>query len=222
MKFVLTENPKNLEDYLVERIDALTANDKTLLLLLPGGSNINVAISALERIQGPRRRSITLALTDERYGAVGHPDSNLAQYIKAGINELKYSYLPVISGNTTEVETEKFAHQIESLIATHDNVLVFTGLGQDGHITGILPNSIGLQSNEYAVHYDGGQYERITTTVKALEQATEIIIGAYGDSKKPTLTSLRDETLDPNVQPAQELKRMPNVSIFNDQIGEKL
>lgn len=222
MKFVLTENPKKLEDYLVERIDALTASDKTLLLLLPGGSNISVAIYALERIQEPRRRNITLTLTDERHGEVGHADSNLAQYIQAGIDRLNYNYLPVISGERIEVEAEKFARQIESLIATRDNVLVFTGLGEDGHITGILPHSIGLKSNEYAVYYNGGQYQRITTTLKALEQATEIIIGAYGDSKKPTLTSLRDETLEPGLQPAQALKTMPNVTVFNDQVGENL
>lgn len=221
MKFVLAKDPKYLEDYLVGRIHALTQNDKKLALLLPGGSNLQIVISSLQRVQANDKKNVTITLTDERFGEVGHPNSNLTQYNDAGLSELGYEYIPVISGESIDVETEKFIQVLEKLFASSDNVLIFTGLGEDGHISGILPDTEGLKSSRLAVHYDGGQYQRITTTIKALASASEIIVGAYGDSKKAALTSLWSKEIGPNLQPAQALKSMSNVTVINDQIGDK-
>ena len=56
-------------------------------------------------------------------------------------------------------------------------------------------------------------------TPKALSQLDAAVVYAAGSAKKPALDSLKTGT-DPSEQPAQYLKNINNVFIFNDQIGE--
>jgi len=51
-----------------------------VLWLVPGGSNIPIAVEAMDMIRkemsGLSLKYLTITLSDERYGSVGHKDSN--------------------------------------------------------------------------------------------------------------------------------------------------
>jgi len=209
-----------LEDLLVRAIQELTEGTQTLALLLPGGSNIPIAVGALSKLDNSTRSQLHITLSDERFGPVGHPGSNYQQYSNAGVLDLGLDFTPVLSGKSIDETTQEYNASLKKLFRSNDHMLAFLGMGSDGHIAGILPTSPAITSQELATNYDGVDYSRITATFKALERADSIIVGAFGDSKREAIITLDKETTSSEIQPAQELKRYNHVTIVTDQTGE--
>ena len=61
----------------------------------------------------------------------------------------------------------------------------------------------------------------MTTTPAALARLDEAVVYALGESKWPVIDQLEDD-LPLNDQPAQALKQIPKLTIFNDHRGEKI
>src|SRR3989337_368047 len=55
-----------------------------VLWLVSGGSGIHVGIRTAELLAGHDLGKLSVTLTDERYGPVGHPDENWQQLLTGG------------------------------------------------------------------------------------------------------------------------------------------
>ncbi|HQU08026.1 MAG TPA: 6-phosphogluconolactonase [Candidatus Paceibacterota bacterium] len=189
-----------------------------VLWLVPGGSGIAVAVRTAHALQAHHApfAQLTVTLTDERYGPVGHTDSNWAMLETAGFSLPGATLMPVLTGVSRKETTRLFAKALADALEQATYRIGLFGIGADGHTAGILPGSIAAVSDELAEAYDAGTFERITITPRVIEQLSEVVAYAAGEEKWPTLATLIATGADISTQPAQALKHAVHTTLFSD------
>jgi len=210
-----TSNPKATAEFIAGRILSYLENDKNVLWLVPGGSAITVAVETAKIIAEYPHVNLTVTLTDERYGAVGHKDSNWQQLKERGFSLPQARLLQVLEGKDLIVTTEKFNTIIDEELEKADYRIGLFGIGADGHTAGILPASSAAESKEWVSSYQAPQFERITVTSKTIEKLDEAVVWAQGKEKWYVIADLNRD-IDVKKQPAQILKKVPTLTIFTD------
>ena len=199
---------------------ALTS-DKKVLWLLTGGSSITASVEAMNLLPDELTRNLTITLGDERYGPVGHKDSNMQQVLDAGFAAKQATIVPVLIDQGLDETATQFARVLQQAFDDGWTVIAQFGIGTDGHISGILPHSPAVSANGLVATYQGPDHIRITTTFEAIRQFDVVYAMAYGESKRQALENLLNRNLSLDEQPAQIFKSMKKVYIYNDQIEEK-
>lgn len=220
MRYVKISNTKPVVTYLVSTILDHLQKHETVLWLIPGGSAITIASEVSKQLQGHDLSKLYVTLTDERYGNVGHSDSNWEQLLEAGLALPGAQLYPVLANTDRSTTTENFTARLRRLLDASDFKIGLFGIGADGHTAGILPQSPAVASTAYAVDYDAN-FQRITMTFEAIKCLDEVVVYAMGPSKKPVLDTL-ENSLPLSEQPAQILKQVPKLTIFNDLQGDTL
>lgn len=199
---------------------------KNNLFMVSGGSSAKVAYWVSSELDINTTNSVTLAQVDERYGEVGHGDSNWKQLSETGLDASLFSReIEMLKlGVSAEDIASEYAKQLQSVIDDSEHKVALLGMGADGHIAGILPReeadfSALFLGEPLVISYDGGDFQRITITARALLQMDEIIVYACGQSKKEAIAGL-ENSHEPHEFPAEILKKCNNVSIFYSE-GEK-
>ena len=96
MRIITIDDNSVVIDYLVAAITKrLVANEK-VLWLIPGGSAVPIAVEVSHAISSELKKNLTVSLTDERYGALNHADSNWFQLSKAGFDFSGVTQKPVL------------------------------------------------------------------------------------------------------------------------------
>lgn len=202
--------------YLSGEIKAALAAGKKVVWLTAGGSSVAIAVEVANEIrENPHLANLTVSLTDERYGRPGHKDSNWQQLEDKGFALDGAKLLPVLSGDSLEVTAQKYADTVSRAIENADYSVALAGLGPDGHILGIKPVSPAVNTKDLAVGYKWDDYERVTLTFEILKRLDEVIVYAIGREKWPQFDMLAKE-VSTEKQPAQLLKKLKKVTIFND------
>jgi 6-phosphogluconolactonase/glucosamine-6-phosphate isomerase/deaminase len=214
-----TDNIHPAAEYLAGEIRKRLEKNQKVLWLLSGGSAIKVAIAAADHLSPVPEGLLTITLADERYGPVGHADSNWLQLEADGLALEGANLLPVLHGNGLEQTARDYAELFKTEIAKADFVIALAGMGPDGHIFGIKPGRPSVASKEPVVGYEWEDYDRLTPTFSILKQLDEVVVYAAGPEKHRQLEDL-EKDLPPEKQPAQLLKQLENVTIFNDLKGE--
>ncbi|HEX7633510.1 MAG TPA: 6-phosphogluconolactonase [Candidatus Saccharimonadales bacterium] len=222
MQIIQTSDPTPAIQALSDRLIQELSQNKKVLWFVSGGSNIGAAVKIMANIGDDLSKNLIVTTIDERFGPVGHPDSNWQQLQDAGFAPKQATLIPPLQPEETlETAAARFRDQLAQAFASCDISIALLGMGPDGHISGILPNSVATDlQNDIVVGYVSDPYERITTTFTALAKISVFYLFAYGENKREQLLALRDQTLDYDTQPAQFLKEMPEVYVYNDQIGE--
>ena len=216
------EGTKELEDALVDALNSALANNKLVLWLIPGGSNIVTAIKVMDRIESGDMSKLTIALTDERFGEPGHKDSNFYQLSQGGFKTRGAVFIDLLKGGSFLDTIKASGEEMKKIFTYAEELIGFFGIGSDGHIAGILPHSPAAVSDEaWMIGYDAGQFKRVTLTPFAISHVRTAFIGAYGPEKLDALTILQDKMLPVEEQPAQILKHLPEAFIYNNQLGER-
>ena len=203
--------------------DALKA-DKKVLWLLCGGSNIPVAVKAMDSVKKAVDKvfwaNLTVAQTDERYGAVGHKDSNWQQMKDAGLDLLGVIALPMIIGKSLDATVVEYTDKMRKAFSDtldHGGIIVgLFGIGADGHIAGILPGSPAVSDAKLVCGYRADPFTRITLTPAVLKKVSVAYAFAFGNAKKAALEKLEKGTLPFNEEPAQLLKELPEAFLYSD------
>jgi len=219
MTFRKVTNDEPVVDYLADVISQKLQTG-SVLWLVPGGSAIQVSAKVAKKLQGTDLSKLTVTLTDERFGPVGHKDSNWQQLHDADFHLPGALMVPILHGHTLDETVGEYAKHLQEYCQGASYCLGFYGIGPDGHTAGILPNSPAASTQDWAVGYEAPNFTRITMTPPAIAAMTEVVVYAMGDAKKEPLTQLRDQDLPVNEQPAQAHKKVQQVTIFNDQIGD--
>jgi 6-phosphogluconolactonase/glucosamine-6-phosphate isomerase/deaminase len=210
------EGVEPLRDRLVQELE----NGKKVLWLVPGGSNIPLSVDVMRQIPDDLTANLTIYLTDERYGEIDHPDSNARQLREAGFNPKNARHVWVLAKDLNLDETsEQYAMSVSTAFEAADVVIGQMGMGPDGHVCGILPGTVAVESDKLVVGYVTEQFTRITLTPKALEEHVDAAyVFAFGDNKREALDNLMSKDLPLTEEPAQILKKLPEAYIYNDQI----
>lgn len=216
LEFVPATSVESAGKYLAGLISAQLLDQRRVLWLVSGGSAISVAIEAAKILALLDITRLTVSLIDERYGVLGHVNSNWTQLQAAGFNLPGATLHPVLTGAAqpaTAADFEAFLYQ--QFGGAADYCVGLLGIGPDGHTSGILPHSPAVTATGLVCAYDGGGYQRITTTPIALEKLSEAVVYAVGEAKWPQLDRLETD-LPLAEQPAQALKKLAKTTIFTD------
>ncbi|MDB5161243.1 MAG: hypothetical protein JWO96_623 [Candidatus Saccharibacteria bacterium] len=219
-KFYLSKDSDKAAEYIAARVGEQASKGSKVLFLLPGGSAADLAVKAAMLLIDSKA-NVCFTLTDERYGPPGHPDSNWAALLQAGLKLEGAQYYEVLRGLSFDATTQAFDEFLAKSVDEFDFITGVFGMGADGHTAGILPGSPAVQSPDYAANYTAADYPRITTTPKFLSKLDAAFLYASGQNKHQMLDTLEQDT-DVDVQPAQILKRAHSLTVFNDYKGEEL
>ena len=197
-----------LENYLAEG---------SVLLLLSGGSAVTLEADIIRSL--PDKSRLTISLNDERYGPVGHQDSNWQQLLAAGLEADGGQTLPVLQGKGFDQTAMDFNHFLTAADGNFDCLITILGMGGDGHTSGILPRSPAVASDNYAGGYQAADYQRLTNTFRFLRQVDEAFVYAFGETKHGQIDKL-DQEIALAEQPIQIIKQIPRVTFYNDYKGD--
>jgi 6-phosphogluconolactonase/glucosamine-6-phosphate isomerase/deaminase len=220
MYFIKTDQAGIGELDLADQIKRELLSGKKVLWIISGGSNIPRTVSILQILNQISLDNLTIMLGDERYGEIGHQDSNAHQLDLDGFDPMGARFIPVLINESLSNTLESFKKTFEDEVKESDFIIAQLGMGADGHISGILPGSEAVSSKEYAVSYAADDFTRISLTKKALLQVDTVFVFATGKDKLEALTNLQTRDLSPEIQPAQILKAIKHVYIYNDQVGD--
>ncbi len=220
LTFIKTDSPGLGEIDLAKELSSLLAEDKKVLWIMSGGSNISVELTVLRQLDQPKLNNLRIMLGDERYGQKYHKDSNEKLLLDNGFNPDEYSFIPILEEKSLSETTLDFSNKISEAMDWADYSIGQFGIGGDGHISGVLPNSIGVNEKGNAVSYQGPDFTRITMTLSAISKIDIAYVFAFGSNKAKALTDLKNKTLDINGMPSLVLYNIGSVYLYNDNLGD--
>jgi 6-phosphogluconolactonase/glucosamine-6-phosphate isomerase/deaminase len=222
MIFRQISSNEQVDQYLYESLRNRLSRGQKILWLVAGGSAMQIAVETAEQLRDTKNLSnLCITLTDERYGPVGHKDSNWRQLAAKGLVLEGAQLQPVLSGKDLETTAKKYSDFLNGQLKYCDYSIALAGLGADGHIFGIKPGSPAISAGDDVIGYKWNDYNRVTPTASLLAKLDEIFIYAVGEEKWPQLDKLKtDQSV--NEQPAQILKQLKKVTIFSDYKGEAI
>lgn len=233
MNFYKTNSPDPVAEIIADKISSRLLDGQKIFWLVTGGSAIKIEAKASSLLNQYDLSNLIVTLTDERFGPIGHRDSNWFQLEQAGFELPGAKLLPVLTGNERQKSTKEFAKNLKNSFAECDYCLGIFGIGPDGHVAGILPGSPDIKTSEMAVGYDDEEVkldspegvirsiDRITMSAAAIARLDEAIVCAFGETKHTWLDKL-EEDLPIEQNPAQALKQAGNLLIYNDYKGEDI
>ena len=194
------------------------------LWLVPGGSNIPLVVSVMESLSIELTDDLTIALTDERFGPYDHPDSNWVQLKNAGFDPKRARIIEVLQpgdGSDLNSVIDRYNSELDSILDEMSAAIGLFGMGADGHIAGILPNSAATNEASYSTvtGYSGTPFSRITISFSAIRRLNAAFLVAMGEAKRAQLVRLITQDAPLSDQPAQIIKQVSESYLYNDQLG---
>jgi 6-phosphogluconolactonase/glucosamine-6-phosphate isomerase/deaminase len=222
MQYILTTGWEDGVADLTERLLRELASGKRVLWLASGGSNIPVSVQIMDNIPLELRQRLSVTLADERYGKADHADSNWTQLMQAGFSTDKVTLLPVLQDGLGFDQTiVRYNDMAKQAFADNDVTVAQLGIGDDGHIAGILPGSPATaETEDLATGYQSTPFLRLTLTFTGLRRISTSYTFAFGNTKHRALTMLKTQSVPPREQPAQILKQLPEAYVYSDQFEE--
>ena len=178
------------------------------------------SVEIMKSIPKDLSSGLSIMPVDERFGPVGHDESNWAKLMAASFDAKQANLRPVLAGGLDfEATAKRYNEMAIQAFADSNLVIGQLGLGADGHTAGILPNSPATHVVEAtATYYEAPPLRRLTLTFRALKKINVAYVLAFGADKKTALENLKQD-ISLEQEPAQILKDFPEVYIYNDQLG---
>ncbi len=220
MKFIKSEDFKRGSNDLAQRIVSELGQGKRVLWILTGGSSIPSSVVALQMVKDAQidLKSLTVTLSDERYGDVGHADSSWQKLLDSGFDFESVKSIPVIAGLSFDETAREWARKVGDAFASHDIIIAQFGVGEDLHIAGILPGSPAATDTGLVSYYKSGSFDRITLTFQAMKLIHAAYVFIFGEAKRDAVKELRTSTDPLLMKPANVLKSISEVYVYSDQI----
>ena len=204
-----------MADYL---ISSLKENNR-VLWLLSGGSNIAIEVKTMDKIPDALTKKLIIGLIDERYGNFNHADSNFYQIKSANFNFRDSAIIEVIEKQSDSIKSsaKEYGQKITELLS---NKNIFSigqlGVGDDGHIAGILPDCSIIESPETVDSYTSKPFNRISFTPNGLGLLDQIIVVIVDTRKNHLIDKIfLDDGNDEKELPIKLLHRYNSVNIYN-------
>lgn len=232
INFVKADDPDDGIKALAGEIGSRLAKGEKVLWLVSGGSNIPISVRVMKAVRAGVGEdpifSLTVALTDERFGPVGHKDSNWKRLEDAGFDFSGVEAVAVLRRSDLRNDpalneaVSEYSKNITAAMTNADFIVAQFGIGADGHIAGILPGSPATTSKEFVSAYEAPPFTRITLTFPALRKIDAAYIFVFGESKKEAVGRLMDAMRGENNEmleklPSLVLNEMLEAVVYSDQ-----
>ena|SRR3989344_3615285 len=210
-----TTNTGVAAEFLASKILEQLKLGKNVLWFVPGGSSIAVAVETSRIISKYPHKNLTVIIADERYGSVGHQNSNWQQIQKQGFNLPESKLIPILNGEDITTTTKNFNNILKEELSKANYKIGLFGVGANAHTGGIMPKSGAVNSPDLAHGYKAEQFERIAITPKTIIQLDEAVVFMQGKEKWWVLQDL-EKDISVFDEPVQVLKKVPLLTIFTD------
>lgn len=177
--------------FLADTVRAALAAKGTCAIGLSGGKTPRAAYTALGEAEGIDWTRVTVFLVDERLVPDTDERSNarLAQEtLLAGAGAHAAFVAPDVT-LSPEACADEYDARLRTILANGIDVVVL-GLGEDGHIASLFPPvTAAATGDRYAIHTTTSRFEvfdRVGTTLTALERARNVLFLLQGAGKKKT------------------------------------
>lgn len=233
MKIVPNANTEAIISALAARVLARLNRNMPVLLLVSGGACEDAAIGAFSAIagsfsneRGRLKMLFNLGLVDERFGKAGHQDSNWRQLLDKGLDPARCNAMPMLVEQADEKVglDEAVSHYnafLSLAVSKHDEgklyIVCLLGLGEDGHVAGILPESPASQMGDddarLVIGYRSALFPRVTITPAFFRSVDYAAVWVSSHTTIPSLDRL-SESLPIDQHPAQLIKKVAEAEIF--------
>ena len=197
------------------------------LLLLSGGSAIGLYDQIAEQIATGKLSDLKIGLIDERYGEPDHSHSN-QRLINEQSTLLSVAYQHgvewrgVLHGGSLEDDAMGYQEWLRQQFAHCQSSLGILGMGVDGHTAGIFPSQSDQFKQQFqnppqlVVGYESGteHNQRITLTLPALQQLTNIVLVATGAQKQHVFRESLSDKVELSSAPVKFVASHPQTDIY--------
>lgn len=217
-------------------LEEADAEDKKVLLLLSGGSALNILSGLDESVFSD---NVTFTTLDERY-STDPMVNNMSQIMSTPFFEkVREQGASLIDTRVGDLEsqsdmTQRVNEAMEKWFADNPDgkVIATIGIGPDGHIAGIMPYPEDHETFKrlfddgdnahLVVGYDAESKNphrlRITSTFNLIRKIDAVVVYAAGDNKKEAVGRVLSEEGDLASTPARILREIEGkVFLFTDQ-----
>jgi 6-phosphogluconolactonase len=215
---------------LAQRIASLSQKQNVVSVSLSGGSTPKLLFEVLANEFGDHVdwSQVHWFWGDERCVPPSDPESNYGaaeRLLLSKINVPKSNVHRIVGESDPEVESQRYAEEIESWLPSHADGLprfdiVVLGMGTDGHTASIFPNQMELMSSpricEIATHPESGQ-RRITLTGPLLNAAANVFFLVTGKKKASVLAEIFHGTGHCETYPAYHIRPEGGSQYYVDQ-----
>jgi 6-phosphogluconolactonase len=144
-------------------------------------------------------------------------DETLLSHVPADKNHIFPMYA---EGKTPEDYAKTYEEQIRSILG-NDGVFDFIllGMGDDGHTASLFPGEEVLNEKEKwvsAYYLKPQEMFRITLTAPVINNAENILVIAFGESKKHALNEVLNGEYNPSLYPLQLIEKKDGYHFFTD------
>lgn len=205
---------------LANKLCELLNDNKKVLWLICGGSNIATAVKVMDSVQNSisveNIKNLKVMQTDERYGPVGHKDSNWQQMSDQGFDFKNIEYVSILRNLSLGQTIEQYSIDIEKAFGEADIIVAELGIGGDGHIGGILPHTSAVRDTAPVTGYEASPFTRISISFPYFNKIDIAYVFAFGSSKQKAIEDLKNKELSLDDEPCQILKEMKEVYFYSD------
>ncbi len=162
---------------------------------------------------------------DERWVTLDDEKSNAKMTFDTLLNQVSVNQNHIFPMYKDGVEPEKFAQEYEQQIRTvlgdggvFDFILL--GMGDDGHTASLFPGEAILNEKEKwvdAYYLKSQEMYRITLTEPIINKAENILVVAFGESKKHALNEVLNGEYNPQLYPLQLINKKETFQFFTDE-----
>lgn len=222
LSVITSEGPSAFIQKAVQIINSELSRGGTVVLFLSGGSLIPHEVAIVGQLKPPSAERLLLMQVDERYGRLGHADSNWQKLLTAHLETVGLTFEPVLTGGDFASTIERYNEITEKRLAQATLSIGLLGIGADGHTAGILPHSVATVARDrLVVGYQGPDFQRITLSLPAIEQLDVALVYVDAQEKAAALRNLQMD-ISVDEQPAQVLKHVKETYIYSNHIkGQK-
>ena len=179
-------------------VDMVSEFDAKCLVLLSGGSAVKSYLPLVEYIASGQATNLMIGLADERYGPVGHEQSNARQIgeqtsLWSACEAAGVEYRLPLQGFSLEQSMLDYDTWLHHALAMCPIRIVVLGMGIDGHTAGMFPMSLD-QFDELFIKNEDQFYMgyssktefdlRLTLRIPLLQQMTRVLLVAAGKDKR--------------------------------------
>ncbi|TZF98954.1 6-phosphogluconolactonase (plasmid) [Chryseobacterium panacisoli] len=162
---------------------------------------------------------------DERWVPLHDDKSNFRMTDEALLSQVpvdKNHIFPMYAeGRTAEDYAKTYEEQIRSVIGNEGVFdFILLGMGDDGHTASLFPGEEVLNEKERwvsAYYLKPQEMFRITLTAPVINNAENILVIAFGESKKHALNEVLNGEYNPSLYPLQLIEKKDGYHFFTDE-----
>lgn len=219
---------KKAADTFVELSEKSIQKHDKFVVALSGGSSPKAIFNLLatqEYADKIEWSKVYFFWVDERWVSLADEKSNFKMTLEALLDKVPVDENHVFPMYKDGVEPEDYAKEYEAKIRKvlgNEGVFDFIllGMGDDGHTASLFPGEKILHEKEKwvdAYYLKPQEMYRITLTEPIINKAENILVVAFGESKKHALNEVLNGEYNPELYPLQLIERKDSFQFFTDE-----